>query len=68
MGYPSEAVRRYGDQYMPELVDPLATRYKAMQLHRAMRRGFARAWVGRRRSRGAQWMICERMMHLNDNE
>jgi aldehyde:ferredoxin oxidoreductase len=29
-GYPSEAVRRYGEQYMPELVDPLATRYKAM--------------------------------------
>ncbi|MBI3362478.1 MAG: aldehyde ferredoxin oxidoreductase family protein, partial [Chloroflexi bacterium] len=29
-GYPSEAVRRYGEQYLPELVDPLATRYKAM--------------------------------------
>lgn len=29
-GYPSEAVRRYGAQYMPELVDPLATRYKGM--------------------------------------
>ena len=29
-GYPSEAVRRYGDQYLPELVAPLATRYKAM--------------------------------------
>ena len=29
-GYPSEAVRRYGEQYMPELVDPLATRYKPM--------------------------------------
>ena len=29
-GYPSEGVRRYGDQYMPELVDPLATRYKPM--------------------------------------
>jgi aldehyde:ferredoxin oxidoreductase len=29
-GYPSEAVRRYGSQYLPELVDPLATRYKAM--------------------------------------
>ncbi|MEA1977180.1 MAG: aldehyde ferredoxin oxidoreductase family protein [Chloroflexota bacterium] len=29
-GYPSEAVRRYGEQYMPELVDPLATRYKAL--------------------------------------
>jgi aldehyde:ferredoxin oxidoreductase len=29
-GYPSEAIRRYGDQYMPELADPLATRHKAM--------------------------------------
>ena len=29
-GYPSEGVRRYGDQYMPELVDPLATRHKPM--------------------------------------
>ncbi|MBI4790738.1 MAG: aldehyde ferredoxin oxidoreductase family protein [Chloroflexi bacterium] len=29
-GYPSEAVRRYGSHYLPELVDPLATRYKAM--------------------------------------
>ncbi|MBI2975449.1 MAG: aldehyde ferredoxin oxidoreductase family protein [Chloroflexi bacterium] len=29
-GYPSEAVRRYGEQYMPELVAPLATRHKAM--------------------------------------
>jgi aldehyde:ferredoxin oxidoreductase len=29
-GYASEAVRRYGTQYLPELVDPLATRYKAM--------------------------------------
>ncbi len=29
-GYPSEAIRRYGDQYMPELVDPLAIRYKPM--------------------------------------
>lgn len=29
-GYPSEAVRRYGEQYLPELVDPLATKYKAM--------------------------------------
>lgn len=29
-GYPSEAVRRYGEQYLPELVDPLATRHKAM--------------------------------------
>ncbi len=31
-GYPSEAVRRYGQQYMPELVDPLATKYKAMMV------------------------------------
>ncbi|MEN6523427.1 MAG: aldehyde ferredoxin oxidoreductase family protein [Anaerolineaceae bacterium] len=31
-GYPSEAVRRYGQQYMPELVDPLATQYKAMMV------------------------------------
>jgi aldehyde:ferredoxin oxidoreductase len=29
-GYPSEAVNRYGAEYMPELVDPLATRYKPM--------------------------------------
>lgn len=29
-GYPSEAVRRYGSQYLPELVEPLATRYKPM--------------------------------------
>lgn len=29
-GYPSEAILRYGEQYMPELVDPLATRYKAL--------------------------------------
>ncbi len=29
-GYASEAVRRYGAEYLPELVDPLATRYKAM--------------------------------------
>lgn len=29
-GAPSEAVYRYGEQYLPELVDPLATRYKAM--------------------------------------
>ncbi|HBG75235.1 MAG: hypothetical protein A2X25_12710 [Chloroflexi bacterium GWB2_49_20] len=28
-GYPSEGVRRYGEKYMPELIDPLATRYKA---------------------------------------
>jgi aldehyde:ferredoxin oxidoreductase len=29
-GYPSEAVRRYGQEYLPELIDPLATRHKAM--------------------------------------
>ena len=29
-GYPSEAIRRYGDAYMPELIDPLATRHKPM--------------------------------------
>ncbi len=29
-GYRSEAVRRYGEQYLPELIDPLATRHKAM--------------------------------------
>lgn len=29
-GYPSEAVRRYGQEYLPELIDPLATKYKAM--------------------------------------
>ncbi|HHY37679.1 MAG TPA: aldehyde ferredoxin oxidoreductase family protein [Clostridia bacterium] len=28
-GYPSQAVRRYGEQYLPELVDPQATKYKA---------------------------------------
>lgn len=31
-GYPSEGVRRYGQQYMPELVDPLAVKYKAMMV------------------------------------
>jgi len=29
-GSSSEAVRRYGKEYMPELVDPLAIKYKAM--------------------------------------
>jgi len=29
-GYPSEASRRYGAQFLPELVDPLATKHKAM--------------------------------------
>ncbi|MDD5367908.1 MAG: aldehyde ferredoxin oxidoreductase family protein [Anaerolineaceae bacterium] len=28
-GAPEEALRRYGDQYLPDLVNPLATRYKA---------------------------------------
>lgn len=31
-GYPSEGVRRYGQEYMPELVDPLAVKYKAMMV------------------------------------
>lgn len=29
-GYPSEAVRRYGEECLPELIDPLATKHKAM--------------------------------------
>ena len=29
-GNPEEASRRYGEQYLPELADPLATRYKPM--------------------------------------
>ncbi|MCL4459641.1 MAG: aldehyde ferredoxin oxidoreductase family protein [Chloroflexi bacterium] len=29
-GYPSEAVRRYGDEYMPDLIDPLSNKHKAM--------------------------------------
>lgn len=29
-GYPSEAVQRYGEQYMPEIVDGIQTKYKAM--------------------------------------
>jgi len=28
-GFPDEGRRRYGDQYLPELVQPLATKYKA---------------------------------------
>ena len=30
MGYPSEAVKRYGEQYMPEIIDGIQTKYKAM--------------------------------------
>ena len=29
-GHPEEARRRYGEQYLPEMADPLATRYKPM--------------------------------------
>ena len=29
-GYPEEGRRRYGERYLPELVDPLATKYKPM--------------------------------------
>lgn len=29
-GYPSEAIRRYGEQFLPDLIDPLAKRFKAM--------------------------------------
>jgi aldehyde:ferredoxin oxidoreductase len=29
-GYPEEARRRYGEQYLPELADPLATKHKPM--------------------------------------
>ncbi len=29
-GYPSEAVQRYGEQYMPEIIDGIQTKYKAM--------------------------------------
>jgi len=29
-GYPDEGRRRYGERYLPELVDPLATKYKPM--------------------------------------
>src|SRR5208283_2740829 len=30
MGYPTEAVQRYGQQYLPEIVDGIQTKYKAM--------------------------------------
>jgi len=30
MGYPTEAVARYGEQYLPEIVDGSQTKYKAM--------------------------------------
>jgi len=30
MGYPTEAVQRYGKQYLPEIVDPIQTKYKPM--------------------------------------
>jgi aldehyde:ferredoxin oxidoreductase len=30
MGYPTEAVQRYGKQYLPEIVDPSQTKYKPM--------------------------------------
>jgi aldehyde:ferredoxin oxidoreductase len=30
MGYPTEAVKRYGEQYLPEIVDGIQTKYKAM--------------------------------------
>jgi len=30
MGYPTEAVQRYGEQYLPEIVDGIQTKYKAM--------------------------------------
>ena len=29
-GYPEEARRRYGEQYLPEMADPLATKHKPM--------------------------------------
>jgi len=29
-GYPEEGRRRYGEEYLPEIVDPLATKYKPM--------------------------------------
>jgi len=29
-GYPTEAVQRYGQQYMPEIIDGIQTKYKAM--------------------------------------
>jgi aldehyde:ferredoxin oxidoreductase len=30
MGYPTEAVKRYGEQYLPEIIDGSQTKYKAM--------------------------------------
>jgi len=30
MGYPTEAVKRYGDKYLPEIIDGSQTKYKAM--------------------------------------
>jgi aldehyde:ferredoxin oxidoreductase len=30
MGYPTEALYRYGEQYLPEIVDGIQTKYKAM--------------------------------------
>jgi aldehyde:ferredoxin oxidoreductase len=30
MGYPTEAVQRYGKQFLPEIVDGIQTKYKAM--------------------------------------
>jgi aldehyde:ferredoxin oxidoreductase len=30
MGYPTEAVQRYGEQYLPEIIDGIQTKYKAM--------------------------------------
>jgi aldehyde:ferredoxin oxidoreductase len=30
MGYPTEAVKRYGEKYLPEIVDGTQTKYKAM--------------------------------------
>ena len=30
MGFPTEAVKRYGEQYLPEIVDGIQTKYKAM--------------------------------------
>jgi aldehyde:ferredoxin oxidoreductase len=30
VGYPTEAVKRYGEKYLPEIVDGIQTKYKAM--------------------------------------
>ena len=30
MGYPTEAVKRYGEKYLPEIIDGIQTKYKAM--------------------------------------